>query len=73
MSETGLERRVAAAAEEALAGHKFVTVVDVCIGLGWLHATHVDSWRNGRVPELESFLPVPGSPGTCSAGLKPTG
>ena len=43
---------MAAAAEDALAGHKFVTVVDVCIGLGWLHATHVDSWRNGRVPDL---------------------
>ena len=60
VSETGLERRVAAAAGEALAGHKFVTVVDVCIGLGWLHSRHVDSWRNGRVPDLESFLPVHG-------------
>ena len=49
-----------AAAKEALAGHKFVTVVDVCIGLGWLHSRHVDSWRNGRVPDLESFLPVHG-------------
>ena len=58
VSAKGLERRVAAAAEEALARQKFVTVADVCIGIGWLHGRHVDSWRQGRVPELESFLPV---------------
>ena len=54
----GLERRVAVAAEEALARRKFVTVADVCIGLGWLHERHVDSWRQGRVSDLEYFLPV---------------
>ena len=58
MSEAGLERRVAAAAAEALAQRKFVTVADVCIGLGWLHSRQVASWRQGRVPELEQFLPV---------------
>jgi hypothetical protein len=58
VSETGLERRVVAAAEEALARQKFVTVVDVCIGIGWLNGSHVDGWRHGRVPELEYFLPV---------------
>ncbi len=54
----GLERRVAAAAEEALGRRKFVTVADVCIGLGWLHERHVDNWRQGRAPDLEYFLPV---------------
>ena len=49
---------MAAAAEEALARRKFVTVADVCIGLGWLHERHVDSWRQGRVSDLEYFLPV---------------
>jgi hypothetical protein len=58
VGSTSLERRVAAAAEEALAERKFVTVADVCIGLGWLHRRHVDSWRQGRVPDLEQFLPV---------------
>ncbi len=58
MSKTGLERRVVAAAEEALARQKFVSVIDVCVGIGWLHGSHVDSWRRGRVPELEHFLPV---------------
>jgi hypothetical protein len=58
VGKAGIERRVAAAAEEALAQRKFVTVADVCIGLGWLHSRHVASWRQGRVPELEQFLPV---------------
>lgn len=49
-----------AAAGEALARRNFVTVVDVCIGLGWLTSSHVDRWRQGRVPDLESLLPVPG-------------
>ncbi len=46
------------AAEEALGRRKFVTVADVCIGLGWLHERHLDTWRQGRVPDLECFLPV---------------
>jgi hypothetical protein len=51
---------VAAAAEKALAQRKFVTAADVCIGLGWLTSRHVDRWRQGQVPDLESSLPVPG-------------
>ena len=46
------------AAEEALGRRKFVTVADVCIGLGWLHERHLDTWRQGRVADLECFLPV---------------
>jgi hypothetical protein len=53
-----LEQRVAAAAGQALARQKFVTPVDVCLGIGWLNSTNVDSWRYGRVPSLEYFLPV---------------
>jgi hypothetical protein len=51
---------VVAAAGEALAQRNFVTVVDVCIGLGWLTSGHVGRWRQGRVPDLESLLPVHG-------------
>lgn len=47
-----------AVAAELLAQRKFVTVVDVCVGLGWVASRNVDSWRQGRVPDLESFLPV---------------
>lgn len=60
MSRTSLDHRVEAAAEEALARCNFVTVVDVCIGIGWLTSSHVDRWRQGRVPVLESSLPVHG-------------
>ena len=35
MIGTALERRVAVAAEQALAQRKYVTVAEVCIGLGW--------------------------------------
>lgn len=60
VSKTSLDRRVAAAAGETLARRHFVTAADVCIGLGWLTSSHVERWRQGRVPDLESMLPVPG-------------
>lgn len=46
------------AAAQALAWQGFVTPVDVCLGLGWLHQVNVDDWRHGRVDDLEYFLPV---------------
>lgn len=61
MAQKGLRGRVVAAAEEALERQKFVTAIDVCIGLGWLHSRHVDNWRQGRVDSIEYFLPVPHS------------
>lgn len=60
MSSRSLKSRVAAAAAEALARQGFVTPVDVCLRLGWLHASNVDDWRHGRVDDLERYLPVPG-------------
>ena len=58
MSSRSLKSRVAAAAAESLARQGFVTPVDVCRGLGWLHDSNVDDWRHGRVDDLEYFLPV---------------
>jgi hypothetical protein len=55
-----VKSRVAVAAAEAMARQGFVTPVDVCLGLGWLHASNVDDWRHGRVDDLEYFLPVHG-------------
>jgi hypothetical protein len=60
VSSRSLKSRVAAAAAEALARQGFVTPVDMCLGLGWLHASNVDDWRRGRVDDLEDFLPVHG-------------
>ena len=53
-----LERRVAAAAGETLTRQKAVTPIDVCVGIGWLSGSHVESWRQGRVGSLREFLPV---------------
>ena len=46
------------AAAAALAKRKFVTPVDVCVGIGWLQECNLDDWRRGRVDDLEYFLPV---------------
>lgn len=48
-----IDRRVARAAETALAKSGFVTPIDVLLGLGWLTPTDVENWRRGRVPYLE--------------------
>jgi hypothetical protein len=56
--QRSLNSRIIAAAEEALARQGFVTPIDVCLGLGWLHDSNVDDWRHGRAVDLEEFLPV---------------
>jgi hypothetical protein len=58
VSQADLKGRVEAAAEAALARQKFVTPVDVCVGIGWLHKSNVEDWRRGRVDDLDYFLPV---------------
>jgi hypothetical protein len=51
-----LERRVVRAAEAALAERRFVTAIDVLVGVGWLEPRRVDEWRQGRVPYLEAVV-----------------
>lgn len=51
-----LEQRVVRAAEAALAQRKFVTAIDVLVGVGWLETRRVDEWRQGRVPYLERVV-----------------
>jgi hypothetical protein len=48
-----IDRRVARAAEAALQKRKFVTAIDVLVGVGWLEPRRVDEWRQGRVDYLE--------------------
>src|SRR6266496_2565268 len=55
---SGLERRVAAAAETPLTRSKSVSPVDVLAAIGWLPASLVDQWRRGRVECLERVAPV---------------
>ena len=48
-----LEERVIRVAEAALAERSVVSPIDVLIGLGWLSPHAVDTWRQGRVDDLE--------------------
>lgn len=45
-----IEARVVRAAEAALVDHKYVSAIDVFSGMRWLPPTHLDLWRQGRVP-----------------------
>jgi len=47
-----IDRRVARAAEAALAKRKFVTAIDVLVGVGWLEPRRVDECQ-GRADYLE--------------------
>jgi hypothetical protein len=51
-----LERRVVQVAEAALAERKFVTAIDVLVGLGCLAPRRLDGWRQGRVDCLERVV-----------------
>lgn len=53
-----LERRVVAAAEEALTRQRYVSPLDVLTGLGWVPPGLVTDWRQGRVPHLEAVAAV---------------
>ena len=53
---SNLEQRVVRAAEAVLAERKFVTAIDVLVGVGWLEPRQVDEWRQGRVPYLERVV-----------------
>lgn len=63
-----LERRVARAAEAALAEQQAVGAVDVLVGLGWLAPSHVALWRQGRLETLERALQV--NPAKLAAAMR---
>jgi hypothetical protein len=67
-TDNQLERRVARAAEAALEQRKFVSAIDVLIGMGWLHPSAVDRWRQGRVECLEEV--VQAGPGKISTAMQ---
>lgn len=58
MAGTPLEQRVARAVDTALAEQRYVSAIDVLLGLGWLAPSHVDRWRQGRVDCLEREVQV---------------
>lgn len=67
-TQQNLEDRVVRAAEAALADHKYVSAVDILIGMGLLVPSHVDAWRKGRLPYLEQF--IQGNPKKISRSME---
>lgn len=53
MEDQDIRARVHRVAEQMLAQQQYVRPIDVLLGLGWLAPSHVDRWRQGRVPYLE--------------------
>ncbi|MDE2379596.1 hypothetical protein, partial [Bradyrhizobium sp.] len=51
-----LADRVARAAEEALAARRFVSAIDVLVGIGWLDPEAVERWRRGQIDYLERVV-----------------
>ena len=51
-----LESRVVQAAEAALEDHKFVSPIEVLLGMGRLALSHIQQWRQGRINYLEELV-----------------
>jgi hypothetical protein len=51
-----LPGRVARAAEAALAAQKYVSPIDVLVGIGWLDPGAVKQWRQGQIVCLEAAV-----------------
>jgi hypothetical protein len=51
-----IEHRVERAAEDALAERQYVSALAVLVGLGWLAPAHVQAWRQGRIPDIETVV-----------------
>jgi hypothetical protein len=51
-----LGARVIKAAEAALAAQKFVSPIDVLIGIGWLDPGGLKRWRQGQLGSLEEVV-----------------
>jgi hypothetical protein len=56
MAKRDLGERVAAAAQRALDNGKYVTAVDVLMGMGLLQPYYFEKWRRGEVPHLEGTI-----------------
>jgi hypothetical protein len=51
-----LDDRVTRAAEAALAAQKFVSPIDVLLGIGWLDPSGLKRWRQGQVDSLDEIV-----------------
>lgn len=51
-----LQQRVLGAAESALYKKKYVSAIDVLIGIGFIEPVHEQNWRRGKIPFLEQAV-----------------
>jgi hypothetical protein len=51
-----LADRVARAAEAALAAKRFVSAIDVLVGIGWLDPAAMERWRRGQIDCVEAAV-----------------
>ena len=51
-----IEKRVIQSAEVILFSRGYVSAVDVLVGMGSLQSTHVQDWKNGKIPYLEKVI-----------------
>lgn len=56
MAQSNLEKRVEQAAESALAAQRFVSAIDIVVGLRWISTQQVDAWRRGYIATIESQI-----------------
>lgn len=56
MAKRDLSERVAEAVERALQRQKYVSAVDVLMGMGLLAPVHLERWRRGQAPHLEQVV-----------------
>lgn len=57
-NRTNIEKRVIQIAEETLYRQKYVSPIDIFLGLGWLQPIHVQEWRKGKISYLEKVIQV---------------
>lgn len=70
MTRPDLEQRVTRA-EVVLAERRFVSAIDVLVGLNWLVPSQLDIWRQGRVPAPEQLMQVnPAKVAAATAALR---
>lgn len=53
-----LAKRIASAAEDALAAHGYSSPIDVLLGIRWLDASWRELWQQGRIDALQEGLQV---------------
>lgn len=56
--KSSIDSQVVCVAEAVLAKQKYVSPIDILLGLGWLAPSHEAAWRRGMVQNLEQVMQV---------------